>query len=387
MKHYFMKRYFIWFLLYSKRLLKKPSFLILLLLLPLCTFALTKLSQKSDSTIQVGIYLNLQNADSLAQSTYEILLADESIVQFHGYQKKEELLHDIKTKQIDCGYFLPDKLLEALAKNGSGDTIQVFYPPDSLSAKMLNEKVYGAIIQEYSFDILKEFVSKEEIFSYMDSEQMNKELRNGYDLYRSNNSTFTFEYGYSENGKTDSNHSLTENPLDYLTLPIRGMLAVFILAAGFSGGLLWYTDYKNGIYQQVSGSLSGYVQFITIWIPVFYTGIASLLCIYLSGLNASFFTELASMLFYCILVTGFCSLLRLLIPTEIMYACAMPIIALVSLIACPVFTDFSIYIPSLKLLRLFLPPYYFLTCQGSLSQLLLMGIVGSLLSKTSFSVR
>lgn len=374
-----MKRYFIWFILYSKRLLKKPSFLILLLLLPLCTFALTKLTKKTDSTIQAGVYLNLTKADHLAKSTYEILLEDKDIVKFYGYQDKNRLLHDIKTKKIDCGYVLPDNLLEALDKNGSNDRIQVFYPPDSMSVKMLNEKVYGAIIQEYSFDILQKFVSKEDIFSYMDSQHIQKELKSKYDHYRSNDSTFTFEYGYSKNGNTDGDSSIAEHPLDYLMLPIRGMLAVLILSAGFSGGLLWYTDYKNGIYQQVSGKLSGYVQFITIWIPVFYTGIASLLCIFLSGFHTSFFTEFFGMLFYCLLVTGFCSLLRLVLSTEIVYACALPITALISLAACPVFTDFSIYIPSLKLLRLLLPPYYFLNFQGSLYQLAQMGIIGILL--------
>lgn len=374
-----MKRYFIWFILYSKRLLKKPSFLVLLLLLPLCTFALTKLTQKSDSTIQAGIYLNLQEADPLAKSTYEILLQDKDIVKFYGYQDKNSLLHDIKTKKIDCGYFLPSNLLEALDKNGSDETIQVFYPPDSLSVKILNEKVYGAIIQDYSFHILQKFVTKEDIFSYMDSQQIHEKLRGSYDHYRSNDSTFTFEYGYSENINSNSEGSAAEHPLDYLTLPVRGMLAVFILSAGFSGGLLWYTDYKNGIYQQVSGRLSGYVQFITVWIPVFYTGIASLLCIFLSGLHGSFFTELLGILFYCLLVTGFCSLLRLILATEVMYACALPITALISLVACPVFTDFSIYIPSLKLLRLLLPPYYYLNCQGSFYQLAQMGMIGILL--------
>lgn len=381
-----MKRYFTWFILYSKRLLKKPSFLILLLLLPLCTIALTKLSKEADSAIQVGIYLDLQEADDLAKSAYHILLEDKSLVHFHAYDSTEEMIHDIKTKKLDCGYFFPSQLEKALQNNGSEETIIVYSPRDSLSSKMVNEKVYSAIIQDYSFVILEDFVSREKIFSHMDDSILHKKLLSGYELYRSNGSTFTFDYGIADTPQSDTQTLDTSSPLDYLTLPIRGMLAVLILIAGFCGGLLWYTDNKNGIYQQVSGSLSYFLTFITIWIPTLFTGIISLICIYLCGLNCGFGWEIFGMLFYCLLVTGFCSLLRILIPTEIMYACALPLFALISLIVCPVFSDFSIYIPVFKLLRQLLPSYHYLICQNDLSQLIGMGIAGMCLIGLSFFI-
>lgn len=379
-----MKKYITWFRLYCKRLLKRPSFLILLIFLPLCTIALTQISKTSDSSIQVGIFIDTKQADTLAMKTLERIKDYDGVIRFHIYNTKEDFIHEVKIGTVDCGYLFPDNLEDALQSGGSEGQIQVLSKPDSASTKLITETIYGIVIQDYSFTILNDYVTDDKVFKEMDAASVTDELKDFYQLYRSNGKTFSFEFRYGTDGNSEnvveSSDSPDKSQLSYLMLPIRGMLAVFMLVAGFSGGLMWYTDKQNGIFQQVQGKLSTYLQYMIIWIPTFITGILSIVCIYLCGLGTHPLHEIFSMILYSFAVTAFCSLVRCLIQSQIVYACALPVFAMISLIACPVFTDFSLYIPALKILRAILVPYYYLNAPGTMEQLLSLAIVSIIFS-------
>ena len=52
-----MKTYFIWFWLMMKRMIKKPAFLLFLLILPLMSFLIDRLGQGESTGVDAGICL------------------------------------------------------------------------------------------------------------------------------------------------------------------------------------------------------------------------------------------------------------------------------------------------------------------------------------------
>jgi len=368
-----MKKMLTWVWLFQKRILKKPMFQITLLLIPALLFLLLSFNQSSDSLVKVAI---CPGSDEYSKNFAEELL-DESnnVVSFYKCESEEQLRLDVIKGRAECGYVLPDDMKECLNEYEQGNVhgiIKVINKDYSISTKVVNEIIFGKVFSGTSYQILEGFMrdkQSENISVPGESEKM-QEL---FSDYRVPQLMFSFEYA---DGK--ENELLNDDDNNYYMMPVRGLLSVLVMVSAMSGVLMLSDDERKGTWSMIKLSKRPGFNCFYIFMTVLLVALCSLIAIFFTGLSTDFFNEILLMGLYILLITGFCNLLRALIPNIYILCSIIPIWVLLSLVLCPVFVDLGNVIPEIRIVRLFLPTNYYLDAIYSSSMQLKMLIAAIL---------
>ena len=76
-----MKKLWLWYLLLTTRLLKKPSFLAVLLLAPLLALSLTLLAKEEAHIVKIAVYTE-KSADPLGEQITDELLELDGVIEY-----------------------------------------------------------------------------------------------------------------------------------------------------------------------------------------------------------------------------------------------------------------------------------------------------------------
>nr|MDE6568692.1 hypothetical protein [Lachnospiraceae bacterium] len=100
-----MKTILTWIRLLTKRLLRKPSFILSLLLIPLFVLFLQRSLHSGDAILQVALCTESSDPSAL-ESTLLTKMADasNSTVHFYICNSLPELQDDLKNNRAVCGY-------------------------------------------------------------------------------------------------------------------------------------------------------------------------------------------------------------------------------------------------------------------------------------------
>lgn len=346
-----MKKMIFYLAMLCKRQLKRPSFLIILLIFPLFTVLFSINNREKTSSIQVALFC--QDPSEFTSLIMTKLVDREGLIDFYICESKDKLLDDVSKKSAECGYIIYPDLLEKLNRGKRKNQIDLIVSPSSTMSKITNEVVYSELFEEYSLELLKDFIKNDDLLVDYDLDYLNKTIETLYRLHMADGSTFSFEY---ENGL--ETYETTLSPI--LLAPVKGLIAILILLSGFSGALNYYNDKESHIFDNMPFFLANSLRVLSIAAPVILSTIMGLLCILFSGgedfLSQSFFT----LILYAFSVIGFSCILMSLLKNKIIFASLIPIILIGSLIFTPVFIDFSTFVPMLKPLRYLFLPYYYL---------------------------
>lgn len=366
-----MKKVMLWFLLLSKRLWKHPSFLCMLLTMPLIVCSLRFLSSSNSSSLQVAIYN--EDRENFSAQIVKNLLERQSSIHFYEVTNREELYHDVKNQRVECAYIFPKDFTRRLENENTDGLLSLITSPGTLSDKLINEVVYSEIYRSYAPKLLLSYCLSTDVFAVWDKQKLQSLIEELYERFLSNGSTFSFQYSDSRFGETSAK---AEN-YNYLVTPVRGIIALFILMAGMAGTLLWYQDSQNGLFLSSPYRMQSFLNIIEITTAVLPAAIIGLICLKMAGIFLGVLPEFSYMFLYMLFIIGFCNLLRLLLKKASYFCSAIPILALGTIIICPVFVDFSMFLPFFRHLRkLFAVNYYLKAFAGqkNVRQLLLLAI-------------
>lgn len=101
-----IKNGFTWYLLLTKRLLKKPSFWAVLLLVPVMVFGLGLAAQEESHILRIAVYAE-PSSDPLGSRIAEDLEDLDGVVEYTVCGTEEELRREVSLSQADAGYLLP----------------------------------------------------------------------------------------------------------------------------------------------------------------------------------------------------------------------------------------------------------------------------------------
>lgn len=398
-----MKKIVFYLFFYTKRQLKQRSFLLLLLLLPVLVGIFSHAQQNETSTISIALYLtqedasqkvSLSSSDSIRPSLPEVsalldtLLKEshrigDSSVRFYLCDNLETLENDVQTGKAECGYCIPDTLYEFLSENQKHHLIQVVASPATTLSNLTNEILYASLFREYALYTLQTYLVQESPFS---AGALLSEVASNpsgfftltadlYHRYLTDGSTFCFSYderdvSNSKDYNTTVGHDTgNENELintsalqsdSMLLSPIRGLIALFIMIAGFCGGYFYYNDKENHVYDNRTYGAIHRLQALSILIPTALISMMGLFCLYASHKNASLPKEIGSLLAYDFLVILVLWLLLKLFKNKLLFVSCIPVFVLGSCVFTPIFVDITAYLPMLKPLQYLFLPYYYL---------------------------
>ena len=360
---------FLWIFLLSKRLLQRKSFFCLLFLLPVMVLSLRFAFTEKDSTFRVGLYTPTNNPNTLEyQLVQELCKEANQMITYTCCNSIEEVKEGVMKEDFSCGYIFPDHLEEQLEHYHKKNTplIQVFHGENS-SYRIMDELIFGKIYHKLSFYILTAHMKEKTGFSQKD---VLYEHRASYGI-----STDLFLFQHSD-GST--NTFLSNQNQNFLLLPIRGIMAIFLLLAGIIGTGYWYQDEQKKLFSKFTYEKKQLLSLSYIMLPIFLISTVGFCAIYITQIKSSFLNELLCFSLYTFFLTTYCYFFKTLLPNVHCFFSYLFILVVGSLVACPIFINITDTTFVLQLLNRLTPVSYYLSSIYSpfyKTQMLLMGIL------------
>lgn len=371
-----MKRYLIWFSLMMKRMLKKPAFVLLLLMMPLFAVVFTKLEQGESAGNIVGIMIEMESEEAWNRKLLSVLAMpepqDDSIIRFRVYENREDLLRDVENGELECGIMLPGDLKERLNTGTWQDAVTIYRTASAGMTEIVKEKVASIVFTLYSEESYVNYIENTEAFSMAEGNESGPAIeeiisfaQEAYEEHLADGSTFAFVYhGDDSIGRSEKEELTTP------TFRLRGILAVCIFLSGLCGLLTDWQDRREERFVRIAPSQI--TTAVNVWIPTIYTSVIALLCLSLTGQLSAVDSgqwqiwltgvgkEAVFLLFYQFLIVCYCSIIRLILRKQEMIAAAIPMLTFASIICCPVWIRLAVYVPFFHILEKLFPATYYL---------------------------
>ena len=351
-----MKRMGMWILLMTKRLMKKPSFIIILVLLPVILVMYRFIITEDDGTIRACVYVP-EGSDEYTKQLAEHLAEAEYSARFYLVDSEDDLYSDVIAGRAEVGYVFPKDMNERfLTKNWDG-AVRMVVSDTSQLAPFVNEFVTVVIYTDMMEDYIADYLVNRSGLELRD-EDIRPIIRENLAKQAQKGTLFDIAYrDYYKNEEVSKEEVMAEN---YLMKPIRGTVALFVLLAGLAGLVFWFQDNAEGRFKVMSHEKRPVINYGSLLLPTALSALVGMVCIIIAGLCGNIFLELLTMLLYVIFVTGVCEIIRVIVPSVNAVCAAIPILAIASYLCCPILIDLKKVLPVVSYLRKILPPDYYL---------------------------
>lgn len=340
-----MKRLFLWLGMLAKRLLKKPSFLAILVLIPLLTVLYASAAAQSSGVLTVALAAQ-DPADPMAQEVISQLLGSSELIDFR-YMEVSHAREAVAAGKADAAWILPENMagkVDAFLKNPNAANafVTIYQREDSVPLLMakekLNARLYECLSVRYFVNTIREdtpelaHMTDEELLFYRNQVDIPGEL-----------------FAFSQDALAAS------QDVHYLLSPIRGLLGVVMLLGGLAAAMYCIRDAQQGTFSWLSLRMRPMAELLQIVVALTLLGLGVVLALAAAGISGGW-REIPTMGLYILMLASFCHGLRSLLRTVPRLAALLPVLLTVSLVVCPVFFDWN----ALTALQYLLPPTYFI---------------------------
>lgn len=349
----------IWYGLLHKRLLKRVSFLLILLLIPLLAGLVSLSAREESSFLRIAV-----SAEDTSQPVYAAILArlqdDSQIVAVTAYANAAQAQAAVEAADADAAWIFEEGLEQRLDRVAAGHRdrlVRVVTPAFSTLESTAREKLFGALFPEISYRIYAAYTA-----DTLDGLAVpEEELRVLYEEAFRDESVLQYAF-------LDSADNVLENAR-VVTAPLRGLLAVVMVFCGMAATMFFIRDEREGVFSVLTGLrrvlvlLGNNLAALTL-AAVFVT--AALL---LSGQYTAVGRETVAMLGLVLMTAGFCALLGTLCRGNALMGALLPVVLIACVAFCPVLYNVRTFLGPQALL----PPFYYLYGVNDLTYLLPMG--------------
>lgn len=334
-----------WFIILNKRLLKKKGFLIILLLIPVIAFLITVSGGDESGFIRVAVAA--KGNDSLSKSIINDLDRDTKVILVTACDTPKEAIKQLQSSKADIAWVIEDSPAERFDRLADGRNeilVNIYSAEDNSFLRSSGEKLFGALFPHLSYRLYEKYATEELPGGDALSEDT---LKKTYSRYFSDEGIVDFKIIDSDKG-VDS--------MNYVTSPLRGIMAIIMLFCALSSTMYFLNDEKNGIFAKLSPAKRATVLSGNNIAALFISGIFVTSALLISGIYTDFLTETVMMLLYILSTAGFCALMGTLLRSNNLLGAVSPIILVISLALCPVFLNIDMF----QFIKYILPPYYYL---------------------------
>lgn len=338
----------VWILKYGKRFLQQKLFWILLLVMPIGTLAYSQLLQQQPIGIQVGI--GCEEEGELEQEIIEALKSHKGIVFFEEYATKESMKQAIQNGEIQCGYFLRDKLAWRLNQEKYKNAILQFRKRGDTTYVVASTVVFAKVFEKGNSELVDNFVRESGFFD--DNDITRTEIEQLLVSNYKEHDTFKMSF---------ENEDVKDVGIEtYLMAPLRGGMALFILLAGFCGLVLWKQDKEKGLLTVTPVGIRPWLSVISVGIPVLAVTVSGILSQWLGNREYFVINEVFYLFLYGIMVTLFVNLFASMpLSGNKTWGVAWMCVFL-NAVATPIFINLAMFLPQIKYVQWLCPTSYFL---------------------------
>ena len=361
-----IRKFFLWYALFTKRLIRRPAYLAVLLLVPLFAAAVAMFS-RGDSGVLTTALVMRNPEDPAAQAAVERLTTGDSILRCLVYESEEAARDAVRMGKVDAAWVFGEDFeydLYQFAKYDSGPAITVIEREENVFLMIAREKLFAAIYPETSYSLFRAYLEKDLRVKGVDRHTLEEYYHSGDIEER----VLRFETVEGEEADTEGS---------YLTAPLRGIMALLLVLCGLASGLYCYREERNGSFVWLSARMRRCVPLLSHVTAILPPAIAALIAMKLAGITVGLGRELLMMLMYIPATALFCELLRCLCPKEEHYGALIPVLTVAMLVLCPVFLDLNLSF--VRPVRWLLPPYWVLRAVWDKSQLWMLLLYSAVL--------
>ncbi|MBQ4378887.1 MAG: hypothetical protein II821_06795 [Treponema sp.] len=347
----------VWFFLMQKRLLKKPSFIIILCLVFPLVFAFRACSEQKSGVLTVALFQK-DDENNPQTEDFALKIMDElesSVPQLNFIRTDSETLarNLVKEKKADAAWIFDRNLERCFEKMGEDGKVKPVFTAvegeESSALAFVREVLYTKIYPLFSYSAYKSFVT--ERYGKIPENQLKSEYQH-----------------FLENGSLFVHKSLSETEkakTSFLLSPLRGLLALWFMICVFASTLYYIQDEKKKsfVFLRIHSPVKEFFFSLSMQaIPSFDALIVLFCALSFTGLCVNLSSEIVSLLMFFVSAVLFSNFLRLILKDEVRFCAILPMLILVILVSCPIFVN----VGALNAVKYLLPPFYYLNAYGDL---------------------
>ncbi len=347
-----IQRMLLRFWLLSKRLYKKPAFLVILLLIPLLTVGYSAAAQEESGMLTIALAAE-DAQDALSADLLREIEQSSELIRFCICQTPEQAKQLVNSGKADSAWIFPKAMAQRVARfvaTREEAVVTVYQREDNLTLRLAREKLSAAVFQCCARELYRGYVREAapELSNLSDGE-----ILCFYD--RAYESGTLFQFSDIDAGNADILQQ------DYLLLPVRGLLAAVLALCALASAMFYLHDVGIGTFAALPVQKLPAAEFVCGMAACGNVGAATLVSVALAGLGVGFFREVCAMLGCCVCAVTFAMLVRRLCGSLRVLGAALPLLLAAMIAVCPVFFTLG---AARYLQYLFPPTYYVLAIQN-----------------------
>ena len=346
-----MKKLLKWCTLLTKRLYKKPTFVIILILIPALVLGYGMVASEDSGMVTIALAQE-DNQDAMASDVVTELMESSQLIRFIFCESPENAEESVRTGQADAAWIfaadMEEKVYDFLATRSKRDAfVRVLERESTVPVMLAREKLSGAVYACCSEALYLSYIrenvpemaeiSDEMLLSYFHEVTSDKDL---------------FEFSYIDSEKSTE----AAESASYLMTPVRGMLAVVIVLCGLATAMYYIQDDRAGTFAWAAENKRPLVELGCQMISVLNVSAVVLISLAVIGQTVGIGRELLVLLLYALSVAVFSMTLRRMLGSLRGLGTLLPLLIVVMLVVCPVFFDLGV----LRQLQYLFPPTYFI---------------------------
>ena len=343
-------RLFRWALLLCKRLYKKATFLLILLLIPAVVLGFSFFAKGESGFVHV-LLVQEDPAESLSSSLVRQLKERGRLIRFSLCDSPVLAEEYVREGRADSAWIFASDMQERVVDyferpEEFEGLVTILERETTVPLRLAREQLCGALFECCSQQLFLNHVREHSVAAQsMTDEELLVYYRNAFTAMDG-----LFEFSY-----LDSDASSEE--IHYLTEPLRGLLAVIVTVCAFATGVYFLQDHGNGLFSWLPARRLNFVELGYQAVSVLNVSFVCLIALLLAGFTENIFYEFLVVLLYSLCVSVFGCFVRALFGSSRVLAVFLPLSALLMIALCPIFFPLP---GALKPLSLLFPPTYYL---------------------------
>ena len=339
-----------WLLLLNKRLYKKMTFLLILVLIPTLVLGYGMLTREESGVLTIA--LAREGDDLLAETVMQDLKENTNLLRFVICKDEAEARKMISDNKADAAWIFAEDMeakVCAFVQNPSRRNafVRMIEKESSVPLKLAREKLSGTLFGHYSPTFYLTYIR--ENVPQLD-QLSDEELMGYYDNFAKDIDLFVFSDIEGAIDKEDAENA------NYLLTPVRGMLAVIIVLGALAAAMYYIRDEQAGTFALVPQRKKAATEFVCQMTAVLNISIVALLALVFAGLAGNIARELLILAMYAVCAALFGMTVRRLCGRLAVVGTALPLLIVAMLAVCPVFFDLSTF----RMLQYLFPPTYYI---------------------------
>ncbi|MBR4719303.1 MAG: hypothetical protein IKP31_03550, partial [Lachnospiraceae bacterium] len=153
------------FILLNKRILKKPSFIIILCLIPVMVFGLKLVSERESGIVRIAL---VNEGSDDAGRIIDELMNKPSVFLFGVYENSREAEEALTDNRVDAAWVFPKdfdariyEFTKALVndKKDSEGAVQIIEREDNVLLQLSRMELFGALYSDLSFSLFDNYIN------------------------------------------------------------------------------------------------------------------------------------------------------------------------------------------------------------------------------------